>query len=278
MAREEQGLTYDAFSELAVAQEINRGFVKQVGIRPGDAVLDIGCGHGNSVEKILEALRTDRGWEGQIVAIDPDPVALSFARRRFGPEHPIEFAECSAQDLDRLGFPDGAFDVSVFANGIHYLRSQDDFMRALRAVRRITSRTFALWSAFVKEAYVGKTPRFAGLWVAKAYELLGVDSKARSRSENLQERDAGGYVAALRQAGFSHVEHMLATFDLPPEVYEAIARFRDYVRNALPDIPSRPDITIELRSEKLFAAVRLVYERLGVAALPRNWLYVRADV
>src|SRR3972149_2774567 len=200
MAREEQGLTYDAFSELAVAQEINRGFGRQVGIRPGDAVLDIGCGHGNSVEKILEALRTDRGWEGQIVAIDPDPVALSFARRRFGPEHPIEFAECSAQDLDRLGFPDGAFNVSVFANGIHYLRSQDDFMRALRAVRRITSRTFALWSAFVKGAYVG---------------------------------------------------------------------------TALPDIPSRPDITIELRSEKLFAAVRLVYERLGVAALPRNWLYVR---
>ena len=270
-------LNYEPFAELPIAREIVRHFMAGSGIKPDDTVLDIGCGTGDSAGAILEMLKTSGGWEGRIVAIDPDPVSLAIARERLT-GCPVEFHQCTAQGLDQLGFAEETFDVSVWSNGIHYVNSPDLLAQALRNIRFLTKNGFVAWSSFVREAYVGKTIRFSGLWVGKACELLGVNPKERVKSENLQERGAAEYVAALNAAGFSRIEQRLKTFDLPPEVYESISRFSDYAENAFPAIPARPDLTLPIRSRALFSAVRMIYERLGVETLPRNWLYLQAEV
>ena len=277
-ASEPPDLNYDHFSELPIAKEIVRHCIEKVGIRPGHIVLDIGTGTGDSVAAILEKLRTGSGWDGRVVSIEPDPYSLAIARERLK-GCPVEFYQCTAQDLGGLPFAtEKAFDITVWSNGIHYLTSAEDLERALAAIRRVTREKFAAWSTFVKEAYLGnKTARFSGLWVGEACRQLQVDAKTeREKSNNLQERGAGEYIAALLAAGFSKVESSLEAFALPPEVYGAIARFRDYVENALPHMPRRPEITLEMRSNALFDAVRKIYALLKVETLDQNWLYLAA--
>jgi hypothetical protein len=150
-------------------------------------------------------------------------------------------------------------------------------MQVLRSIRRATKTKFSAWSTFMSDAYVGKTARFSGLWVLTAYRNLGIDPKTqRAKSESLQTRGVAEYEAAFAEAGYRETRTHLETFDLGPEAYRAIARFGDYVNNALPPIPDRPDITLGKRSDALVQAVGQVYERLGVSTLPRNWLYVEA--
>ena len=129
----------------------------------------------------------------------------------------------------------------------------------------------------MSEAYVGRTARFAGLWVLTAYRNLGLDPKTqRAKSESLQSRSSDDWRATFERAGFSNIKTHMETFEMRFEAYQAIARFGDYVENAMPPIPDRPDISLAIRSQALVDAAEQVYDRLGVKTLPRNWLYMEA--
>jgi len=272
-----QMVDYDPFAELPLAQDILQRFTKSIGIRPGSRVLDIGAGTGESAAAILECLQSADGCAGKITLLEPEERLLRKARERL-PEGVAEYAHGYAQDLDELGIEEGAFDFTVWSNGIHYLEDEDVLDRALCAIRKRTRVKFGAWTTFMSEAYLGRTARFAGLWVLRAYRKLGIDpKKERAKSSSLGIRGSAEYTAALKRAGFSVVKTKLVQFDLAPEVWESIARFRDYVANALPEIPGHPEITLSMRSEALVESVKEVYERLKVDTLPRNWLYIEAS-
>jgi len=267
---------YDPFAELPLARKIIKLFTGMVGIQPNSKVLDVGAGTGESALEILEYLGSEEGCEGHITMLEPEANLLEVARTRL-PERLVDCARGFAQDLEKMNFPAGAFDFSVWSNGIHYVTDPATLQEVLQSIRRATKTKFSAWSTFMSDAYVGKTARFAGLWVLTAYRNLGIDPKTqRAKSESLQTRGAAEYVEAFKEAGFSDSRTHLETFELGPEVYQAIARFGDYVNNALPPIPDRPDITLQMRSDALVEAAVQVYERLGVQTLPRNWLYVEA--
>ena len=267
---------YDPFAELPLARDILKLFTQTIGIPPGSRVLDVGAGTGESAEAILECLASPEGCCGKITLLEPEERLLEQARRRL-PVDGVEYARGYAQDLDELDLQEDSYDYTVWSNGIHYLAEEELLDRALRAIRRRTRVKFTAWTTFMSEAYLGRTARFAGLWALRAYRRLGIDPKSeRIKSQSLGIRGSAEYAAALKRAGFSKVKTNLVKFELSPEVWEAIARFRDYVGNALPDIPGRPEITLSMRSEALVETVREVYERLKVETLPRNWLYIEA--
>lgn len=267
---------YDPFAELPLARDIIKFFTSTIGISPGSRVLDVGAGTGESAEVILEYLKSPEGCRGKITLLEPEERLLERARQRL-PDGVAEYAHGYAQDLDEMNIEEGAFDFTVWSNGIHYLEDEVSLDRALRAIRRCTREKFGAWTTFMSEAYLGRTARFAGLWVLRAYRKLGIDpKKERAKSHSLGIRGSAEYTAALKRAGFSAVKTKLVQFDLSPEVWESIARFRDYVGNALPEIPGHPEITLSMRSEALVESVKEVYERLKVETLPRNWLYIEA--
>lgn len=267
---------YDPFAELPLARHIIKLFTARVGIQSDSNVLDVGAGTGDSALEILSYLNTNEGCEGHITMLEPEAKLLDVARSRL-PSDVVDCTQGFAQDLAKLNFAEDTFDFAVWSNGIHYVEDPDVLNGVLQSIRRATKTKFSAWSTFMSDAYVGKTARFAGLWVLTAYRNLGVDPKTqRAKSESLQTRGAAEYQAAFERAGFHDVVTHLETFDLGPEVYQAIARFGDYVDNAMPPIPDRPDITLAMRSQALVDAAEQVYERLGVETLPRNWLYIEA--
>lgn len=76
-------------------------------IRPGDRVLELGCGYG----RVLAGLGHD---PGRLVGIDTSLASLGMARSELGPRVGL-----AAMDAARLGFVDNRFDlVACVQNGI----------------------------------------------------------------------------------------------------------------------------------------------------------------
>ena len=88
-----------------------RAVVDELGIRPRDRVLEIGCGHGVAAAMVCERLDG-----GRLTAIDRSPKMVEAAARRnaaFVEEGKAEFVVAELEDLD-LG--DRRFDL-IFAFG-----------------------------------------------------------------------------------------------------------------------------------------------------------------
>jgi SAM-dependent methyltransferase len=83
--------------------------VTDLGLRPGDAVLDAGCGTGRA----LPALREAVGPQGTVLGADLTPEMLQEAVRADRRRH----AHLVVADAARLPLPDGSLDA-VFAAGL----------------------------------------------------------------------------------------------------------------------------------------------------------------
>jgi arsenite methyltransferase len=158
-------------------------------LRPGDAVLDLGCGSGTDV--FCAALMV--GDDGRVVGVDFTDQQLAKAdrlRKRDGFDH-VEFVETS---IDELPFDDASFDV-VISNGVINLSPIKHvvFAEAARVMRpggrlaladivsakplkERTRRNVDLWAACV----AGAIPRAS---YAKAIEGVGLDVGPMRRND-----------------------------------------------------------------------------------------------
>lgn len=87
--------------------------------------LDAGCGTGVFTEVLLERR------PGRIVAVDPAPAQIAFAREKALPDKAV-FEVADAQDLP---FPDACFDVVASALVLNFI---PDRARAMAEMRRVT--------------------------------------------------------------------------------------------------------------------------------------------
>ena len=105
------------FSRAAVLQE--------AGIRPGDCVLDYGCGPGSYVPY----LAAEVGAEGKVYALDIHPLAVrrvqNLAARRG-----LDNVETIQSDC-QTGLPDGSVDVVVLYDILHMLSERDIILAEL---------------------------------------------------------------------------------------------------------------------------------------------------
>ena len=98
-------------------------------VRPGEAVLDLGCGAGFDVFIAAQLV----GARGRVVGIDFSSEMLAIAeagRRQAGIEH-VEFREAA---VEALPSPDGSFDIAL-SNGV--LNLIPDKPVALREIFRV---------------------------------------------------------------------------------------------------------------------------------------------
>ena len=102
-----------------------RAVVDRLDIRPGDRVLEIGCGHGVAATFVCERLDT-----GRLTAVDRSPKMIAAAARRnerFVADGRAEFLVATLEDLE-LG--DRRFDV-VFAVRVGLFHREPERARAL---------------------------------------------------------------------------------------------------------------------------------------------------
>ena len=162
---------YDAWFHSPQGRAIDRSLEKLLGVlldpRPGERVLDIGCGSGNHL-LVLSRLCLN------VSGIDASPHMINRARARMG-------RACSLKTgmAEDLPFDDNEFDLAVLINTLEFL---DDPLSALREAGRVAKRRVFLgvinslsWNGLLKriQGYVGNPlfgpARFYNLWQLKGF-------------------------------------------------------------------------------------------------------------
>ena len=93
-------------------------------LRPGERLLDVGCGTGALLHPLSR-----RHPDARLTGVDPVPEMLAVARRRL----PLDI-ELRAGWAERLPFEDEQFDVVVSCNAFHYFQAP---AAALREMMRV---------------------------------------------------------------------------------------------------------------------------------------------
>jgi SAM-dependent methyltransferase len=92
-----------------------RNWVAEARVRPGDTVLDFGCGRGSFAAAAARAV----GPAGKVYALDVNPLALEAARKKGGKKDygPVEVILSDGA----TGLPDGSVDVVLLYDVFHEL-------------------------------------------------------------------------------------------------------------------------------------------------------------
>lgn len=102
-----------------------RAVVDQLGIRPGDRVLEIGCGHGVAATMVCERLDG-----GRLTAVDRSAKMIAAAERRNAAHVEAGTAEFLVRRLEDLDLGDRRFDL-VFAVRVRLFEREPERARAL---------------------------------------------------------------------------------------------------------------------------------------------------
>ena len=120
---------YDPLNRLLGTDRARQALIDEARLHPGQKVLDIGCGTGTLLLQIRRAFPST-----ELTGLDPDPKALSRARRKAEREHAtVRLDEGFA---DALPYPDGTFDRVFSSLMYHHLESEDRH-KMLREARRV---------------------------------------------------------------------------------------------------------------------------------------------
>ena len=162
------------------------------GARPGDRVLDIGCGGGYLARLLAAAV----GPAGRVTGVDPSEAAVRYARRRAAAN--CTFRVGVAQDLD---LPDRSFDVVTSTLAAHHIPEAaraaafGEMFRVLRPGGRSAPR-FVRWRRpRPKSCATRRLGASAG-----AFACPNCMSGLRSSLGRTSEGGPGGQVAAGRTA------------------------------------------------------------------------------
>jgi len=120
---------YDPIVKLLGGDAARKALLEQAALRPGQRVLDVGCGTGT-----LATLTKQLYPDVAVVGLDPDPKALARARRKAARAAvSIQFDQGFG---DELPYPEAWFDC-VFSSFMFHHLPADEKGKTLRAIRRV---------------------------------------------------------------------------------------------------------------------------------------------
>ena len=174
----------------------------EVGLAPGEHVLDVACGPGTVTRLAAERV----GVNGRAVGADISPAMLTIARAKPAPKGAsIEYVETAAAPL-AVGTAE--FDVVVCQQGLQFFPDRAaallEMRRALKPGGRVA---LAVWTA------IDQQPSFAGLARAVG-DVLGPDTAARYANGPWGHSSLDVLVNEVEAAGFTDLRAQPRALDV----------------------------------------------------------------
>jgi ubiquinone/menaquinone biosynthesis C-methylase UbiE len=238
--------------------EVSERLLNDLGLRPHDRVVELGCGPGSFSRRILRRL----GEGGVLVGVDCSEGLLTQARGALAGKGPARFEPVLA-DISRLGaWLDGA-DVVVGRTVLHHLPMAEFVLGRLRVALRPGARV-----GFLEPDFRTPLARLARLEATGRPELapLGVWAVAINRlyQANRLSPDVGaGLTRTLETAGYRHVRGDWAACRSDAMAIENMLMFYDEVRDRLESLGILTSREVEEQKRLLGA--------LPVESLPAVW-------
>ncbi|NUW42925.1 methyltransferase domain-containing protein [Nonomuraea rhodomycinica] len=117
----------DQVAASATGRAYKRRLLRRLGLRPGQIVLDLGCGPGTDLGAMADAVAPG----GRVIGVDRDPAMVAEARARLAGRPGVEIR---AGDAHALPLDDGSVDR---ARTDRVLQHVEDPSRALAELRRV---------------------------------------------------------------------------------------------------------------------------------------------
>lgn len=175
---------YDPVTTLLGVRTVHRRLIEQAALRPSDRVLEIGCGTGK-----LSIMVKQLHPEAEIIGMDPDPKALTRARRKAARAGTaVRFDQGFSEELP---YPDGSLDKVLSALMFHHLQP-DAKKLALAETRRV----LRPGGSFHIVDFSDGTDRSGG-FLARSHGFL---ARLVHHSHGSQPDDT--VIALMREAGF----------------------------------------------------------------------------
>ena len=174
----------------AIAEPVSVPLLAAAALRPGERVLDVGCGTG-----LIARLAAERvGPAGAVTAIDLSPDMIEVARATPAPAAPP--IEWHAGDAVSLPFPDGAYDVVLCQMALMFMENRAAAVAEMRRVLKPGGRVVVSTPGPMQ-------PVFAALERA-IVEHIGADLGMFVRAV-FSMHDPDTVAALLREAGLQKV-------------------------------------------------------------------------
>jgi SAM-dependent methyltransferase len=174
-----------------------------LGARPGDRVLDVGCGPGFYDTELLE----DVGREGSVVGLDTSADMLAVAAKRAEGHDNVTFQEADATSLP---VPDASFERALCVQVLEYVRDVPAALSEMRRALRPGGRVLVWDVDWATVSWHAIDRQLARRVLAAWDKHLTHPSLPRTLA------------AQLRNAGFEDVRmdaHAFATTELIPDAY-----------------------------------------------------------
>lgn len=188
----------------ALMQPVLDLVMDRAALRPGNRVLDVGCGTGASVLQAAEAV----GPDGHVTGLDISPTMLALAQSRLG-EHPN--TALLQADAQTHGFEPGAFDALISRFGVMFFEDTTAaFANMAKALRPGAPLTMAAWGPAPQNPFFMKP-------AAIATEILGPMEKTdRTLPGPFAFEDRDRIIPMLQTAGLADVSAEPVNLHLTP--------------------------------------------------------------